>query len=761
MKRIVLVISFLLAVALGAIVFLCDRSPRTGDLTPAAVPRMEQPPEAFPLSPVDEREASGRHDLATKPMTWGGESGYVSGVVVDLSETPIPGAECRVFRSSAPVLRDFVSRAPPSPEAVAQVQTDADGRFRLAVDSGFWVLRVNADGMSPWEGGSLQAGDFRWIRLQPARRLVIDVVNESGEGIAGAEVRLIEGRYSDPGQAVASVRTNGNGRTVLDALPSGTWYVHVNHTDYVGAVEPVAPLRSGRESMEVRLVRGIRIVGRVSLTTGAPPPQPARVLFETLDGNTSSHDVEVGPDGRYASRTVFPVGDSLEVAAVAPGLGDLRKEVTLAASGPSGEEVVDFVLEALERSVVGRVVDPQGQALDGVEVHVRPLVFLPTEPIKISPLDIVTGLLPNLSGREPQTSPVSRPRRTATTNADGRFLVRGLNPRRAYSLLLVSELHSNALLWIEEGEPGTTTDLGTVQLKAAGRIWGYVRRPDGSAIEGAEVHTVIWTHLDLGKVSEDIFLPVERPDVLKTLHRSITDDDGLFSIQPYPEGEFYLMCLGTQYGPYTVPPGGPIEIVAQDTARADDASRIPVVISVVDDTLSPVPSAYALLRPHDPQMGGASSVTSTTWNDWDWSGGDADGRIELFASSPGSYWVDVRDLRGQLEDQFFSVEVPEDGLEREVVLNLALDPSGPLAGVVQTIAGEGLHGIQVALEPMLGEISCNCLPMKVVTDATGSFSFGSFRRGNHRLVLMDPHGRFHSTCYYPARPGEPIVVTMQ
>jgi hypothetical protein len=363
-----------------------------------------------------------------------------------------------------------------------------------------------------------------------------------------------------------------------------------------------------------------------------------------------------------------------------------------------------------------------------------------------------------LDAYDPKASIVARFRRASSTNVEGRFSIRGLQARRPYNLLLVSELYSNATLWVEEGEPGSTTDIGAVQLKAGGRVWGYVRRPEGTPIEGAYLYSFTWIHRNL--VPNTNF-QTKRPESLQRALDSITNSEGFFSIQPFPEGEFHLMCLDTLFGPYTVPLSGPIEIITEEEDRRDPARRIPVVLTVVDDTRSPVTKAYAQLRRVRPESDRPDEFSFNDWVNWAWDLGDESGRIELDASDEGTYWIEVKDVYGQLADESFVMELSKAGVSREVVLSPAFDPCMPLAGVVRTGQGEPLADVNVSLIPDTGDVSCSCFNLSVRTDAAGAFTFGLFMKGNHRLVVTDPKERFSATYYFPAQPGEPITVTME
>jgi hypothetical protein len=534
----------------------------------------------------------------------------------------------------------------------------------------------------------------------------------------------------------------------------GTWFVHVSHADFVSRVELLPSSLKDQQIMEVRLERGVRIFGRVSVAGGLAPPEPARVLFDTRSGLISSHAVECDSGGGYASRVLFSSEESLEVAALVPGFGESRKEVTFA-ENQSGDCEVDFVLEAPERSAVGRVLDADGNTLEGVSVYVKPLALLPPETL----IELLPGKdHPPLTAFDPKESWQAQMRPAASTDASGRFRVSGLSASNPYKLLLVSETHSNATLWLDKGEPGDVVDLGTVRLGRAGRIWGHVRRPDGTPIEGTPVRSVVWNNISL-------VLPTtyqtKRPDVQRISLESITNEEGYFTIQPFPEGQLHLMCLGTMFGPYSVPLDGPIEIVTEDVHRRDAERRIQLSLTILDETRAPVTRAYAQMRQVRPATDEPASFSFNDWANWAWDLGDELGRIELDASEAGTYRIEVKDVYGQLADETIVVELTRDGFSREVILYPTPTPTMALEGVVRTAQGEPLGAMKIVLIPDTGDISCSCIHLDVLSDSSGAFTFGLFMRGNHRLVVTDPNNRFPATHFYPARPGEPIVVTVE
>jgi protocatechuate 3,4-dioxygenase beta subunit len=698
-----------------------------------------------------------------EPQSFSALPGTISGVVVDLSGSPLPGVRCTLSRGRAP--SGLGAIAPVSPREAPEVKSlysDEQGGFRFSVGSGWWGVRVEADGLSPWEETGLQAGDFRWIRLAPPRALRVRVRDEQGVAVAGATVRLVKGQFSAPlAYANHEGLTNGSGIATFASIPYENWFVAVTHSHHFAKTVPLVYPSRTDQVFEVEIRRGLRLVGHVTVTEDELPASSAIVRFEALEGPIASHEVKCDAQGNYVSDIAFMPGLFLEVAAVAKGFGESRRRVDLPFAGfPESREIrVDFNLDSVERIAFGRVVDGAGNPLPGVRILKKPVVAFPEERvIHIPSAEILEAQgQPDFTALMPSESMVARYSFAVTTDAEGFFQVDGLHADRAYKLLVLSPEHSNAVVWCPCGVPGERVDLGTVELLEGGRVWGYVRRGDGNPVEGAVVKSVGLNLID-AKVVPDTDYEIPLPTTVRASLEGITNQEGMFMIVPFPQGDFYLQFAGELHGPYSMEHGGelgPLEFTQTDDEAGGAAERISVVLHVRGPDGGGVEQAYVQLVQVDPDSDSSAPITPAAWTS---TFGDAEGRVALSANEAGTYEIIVKDFDGQLLDRTIRLELTGSGLEMTVDMQSDPAPARTLKGWVSTMSGEPLSGVVVSLEPQTGRLSCRCFDLEQVTDEYGTFSFGTFLKGNHRLVINDPEGRFPPTVFYPAIPGEPLTV---
>jgi protocatechuate 3,4-dioxygenase beta subunit len=196
----------------------------------------------------------------------------------------------------------------------------------------------------------------------------------------------------------------------------------------------------------------------------------------------------------------------------------------------AGSRVLAVPRLARAAQVTGRVLDQDGSPLRAVPVSVVGLVGGHDEVI------VLPGALPT-AAEAAELPPGSVARqgsvRTALSDAQGRFEVRGLAPGR--SRLEVSPadklpLRREPLLLA----PGDARDLGDLVVPNGVLLSGHVLEQDGQALEGAQVEARA-----VGKPAQPAI-------------RVTSDPHGQFSVR-LPVGEYILAAEAKNHAPQTIP----------------------------------------------------------------------------------------------------------------------------------------------------------------------------------------------------------------
>ncbi|MEM9595812.1 MAG: carboxypeptidase-like regulatory domain-containing protein, partial [Acidobacteriota bacterium] len=344
---------------------------------------------------------------------------------------------------------------------------------------------------TPWlPPGIAPGGITRWRAAAPGRRTT-DLPWRFGDAavthLALAPAAAVQGRVTSPGggplaDVAVRVRVPGWGtlRTLtwtdggfyLGQLPSGRGLeLELDRGDLRRATAALEPLGA----FEVR--RGLRVVmdasgvilGRLTDPEGRPIAG-AEVVFEASSleregaeagkvGGDEDAELETDREGRFAS-TVTASG-LVDLRATALGFAPLELRGLGVDSGEPRQDLGALVMDpaALVR---GRVTDPQGRALPGVDVFVFPRSF-----------DRLDQILPYLRFRRAATA----------TDAAGRFAVDGLATGTGVHLVL--RRRGYGLAWIPGIE--APADGLTAILEGAVELAGTVVDPDSQPLAGADV----------------------------------------------------------------------------------------------------------------------------------------------------------------------------------------------------------------------------------------------------------------------------------
>lgn len=310
-------------------------------------------------------EGQPRADLGTVTLAPGA---VLEGIVVDPRDRPVAGAWVRVGS------RDRFGRRDDDEEPLL---TAADGTFAAGdLRPGEKVmLFVSKQGYSRASYNEVEVPPAVPLRvvLKPGMRIAGRVVDEAGEPVSGARVRLsriattmVMGGRGLMDRMSGFAASEDDGSFEIDGVEAGKVQLAVNAQGFLEGEIPGFDVVEGRdvEGLEVVLRRGAVIAGRVSGPDGTPVSgarvqivddsnnrSMARFLGATSDGD-GNYRLEGVPDGAAA------------FSAQAEGFQRAVRDLEVRA----GENRLDFRLEG-GHEVSGRVVDAGGQPVSGATVR--------------------------------------------------------------------------------------------------------------------------------------------------------------------------------------------------------------------------------------------------------------------------------------------------------------------------------------------------------------------------------------------------------
>lgn len=299
----------------------------------------------------------------------------MAGRVVGPDDAPLAGARVRI--SSDPdtppylwVLDGHVVR--PHRETT----TGPEGRFRLPglVPEARYTVWAEAPGFRPAQVEAEAPTDSVRIELDPAARLAVEVVDPEGRGIEGVDVDL---RRLGDAQAFGAIRetrvTDVRGHYEADAREPGATAVEIRAPGYEHA-RRVVELVEG-ESRNERFVLSPVPSSPVELRTVDEDGEPISEVQAWI------HSAPGTPDGTHlpgesdeAGRVVWPriPHGRYRVSFQAPRTVPAERPDDLDLEVGAAPVVREIVLRRPPgRPVEGRVVDPDGGGVPGVEVTVH------------------------------------------------------------------------------------------------------------------------------------------------------------------------------------------------------------------------------------------------------------------------------------------------------------------------------------------------------------------------------------------------------
>jgi protocatechuate 3,4-dioxygenase beta subunit len=352
-------------------------------------------------------------------------------------------------------------------------------------------------------------GDFT-VKLRPEHRLTGQVLaKDTHKPIAGARV------VCTTGNQMFDATADADGQFTLRSLPAGKGNLTASppvESDHLAAMVAVdLPADRPEVKQNVDLESGCVVAGQVVDKETGKGIAAVNVMFQGQQGNY--HAAATGPDGTFRL-VVRPGTGTLQVTGSAAGYFVPQRLRGLATGQSAPDDPYMRPVEAkLSRAVTGvkftlgrglvvsgRVVDTDGKAVSGAR--------------------IAEG-----AGAPFQT------RHLATTDADGRFTLSGLNPEGKQELTITHPKRKLATKVPVEGRKGTAKIEGLqVKLQPMGSVTGRAVGEDKKPIGGAAVSLMIMHQHPEGYMS------------MNTVTTGVTTGaDGRFAVETLvPGGQYYV-----------------------------------------------------------------------------------------------------------------------------------------------------------------------------------------------------------------------------
>lgn len=613
----------------------------------------------------------------------------LDGQVFDLaSGKPLPGAEVRANPATGWHLYD-----PDDAERFAiKVKADANGRFRfkdLVPDAHGIVAR--ADGHRAVRS-SVRAGEGKPVTLYLGAGATLPgrIVDRAGKPIAGATVSPFAAELFDLGEAMqGQVKSGAQGEFELAGLPAGTYTIVARHKDYADAwLRDVKPGASGRaRPVTITLDKGSDV--RATLAAGDAP----------FAGKASLHVVYAGPGMEYARSVDRGLDAGLKIengvltaSNLPAGKADVtvipesykraeRLGVTIAAG-----EVLDLGTIALERgpSLAGKVTDPEGKPLGGVNVQARSL----------SQAGFSFG--------------------TATSNDDGTFTVANLAAERTYTVSAQKTGFGSARL--ENVKLADTPDL---VLRPQGKLTGKV-------VSGDPPAPVTLFAVELSPTGEtNDMMGMGRALGIDARNVPLRDAAGTIKVDDVEAGTYSVKVKAAGFVPARI---DKLEVKPGQTAELGEVrlERGKTLRLVVVDRKTKTPVGGAEVSIVEAGLGGMVREAAGSRAPEATTG--PDGRVTLEGLEPGRLT-----LRTQREN--YAPLKSEIDIDANVVppdQTLELTPGGTVEGVVRDKTGQIRAGYMVMA---MSGISINRRTM-ATTDETGAFRMEHVAPGDYMIMAM-------------------------
>jgi protocatechuate 3,4-dioxygenase beta subunit len=693
------------------------------------------------------------------------------------------------------------------PEAVATVESGADGMFRLdAPEPGMWAVIAGGEGLVSRVSlitPLLAEVDLPAVRLPRNAGLTVRVTGSDGKPVPGARVRAHGARpkaLSDawapaPGLAV----TDAEGRAVLPREASAAVTVRAGRS---GLIAERKEVRAG--TLELRLDAGQEIPVRVLGADGKPvagvlagreedswllgATDADGVLSLTAPGKPPLDISLLAADGRSLTARVHPFS-----ARERPGARELRLPASLefparVVSAADGRPLAGALVWKTDDPGGFRRTDGRGetrlpfggsgalQTARAIFVEAAAPGFIPDfrersqtagqrpASFSLQPDLVVTGVVVDEAGRpvagaeissdvktRPQNLPIHslmrifRNRgRLVRSGPDGRFRWGGLVGGIDYELRVTKAGFAPSRIQAAAPAPDRPAAPLRVVLQRGRSAFGRVLGPGERPVAGAQV--TLRTSVAAGP---DRFRAALAPESLDTFE-AVTGGDGRFELLHLPAGRYDLTARGRGWAPLTVPT---LEIPEED--RATDLGTLVLAPGVLLEgiVVNPAGKPVEGAEIHVAEAVDASFPFPLPTEGEEPAGlSGLDGFFRIEDLRAGSL-VNVSALRtGYAAGESKGVQVPA---ERPV--RIILQEVGALSGRVVDPDGKPIAGawVRVDFRPLGGRpMRFSGAPQQDESDPEGNFRIQDVTPGPVDLAAQAPGWQAGTVAGLELRSGE-------
>jgi len=627
----------------------------------------------------------------------------LSGFVKDEAGAPIVGARVRV-------------EVPPPDATMGMIAAAMGGSFRsaLADEKGAFVVNGLAEGdrkvrveaakyltLEDKVAVPAQATTTRDFTLHPGLKLSGTVAGPDGKPYAGAKVYVtgkspggmaaMAAMFGGGGAKDAAAESDADGKWAADGLQEGPFNVKATATGFLDG--EAKRVEAGRTDVALTLgaaatIRGVVVgpdmqpVGGATVRSVAGDgAKKSRGGFAAMFGGGAGDSTTCKDDGSFVLTGLVPGAYAL--TGTMHGYADSESaNVTVGAGETSAD--VQLVLQT-GVNISGRVVEKgSGAPLEGAVVWASKS----DNPFASMATDMMSGGAP----KAPSDSI------SATSDADGRFVLAGLNSGKITVEARAAEHAPTSLA----GVAAPTADLA-VEMSAGGSVAGRVTGADGAPVAEAQVM-------------------IMRGMMGQGMRQTKSGGDGEFLFEHVAPGTMTIMLVDMKNP--MAPAMASVVVKDGETVRHDFAKKTAagrkVEVRVMRDG-KPLSGAMVVVS------GPGGMKTGTT---------DDAGRPQIDDLPPGEYTVMVQSSMMGGGSTSKKVTVGPDGKLDEVRLELS---SASVEGdVLDAVSGAGVAGAQITLtEPgakmgSASEMMAN-VRGQAFTDERGHFLISNVQNGAFTL----------------------------